>query len=197
MRKPLSFKAIEFLVYLQIGFVFGLIAGYISFVVLSLITYGLINYESTLSIITIFWKFYGWVMMLLGDEIGKGGLPERLGELLGLFSELIMSGTILIVLKTKNLIVTRRTAILILITRIAFGGLLIYPFVLPLHVKSYICIFIFSSIFTVAFLSLRSMQYYAIAIFMLIIGITIGRSPIDYLSILLFDPNVGLLQAIT
>lgn len=179
MQKPWSFRAIEFIIYVQIGFVLGLIIGLISFVILSLIANEVINLELPLRITSMFWEVWWRVMAILGDSIGKGGFNERLGELLGLSFEFVMSSVILIVLKTKRLLVIKRTTILALIIRAALGGYLIYPHVLPLHIKSYTCIFMLCSILAVAFLSLKQVQYYTIAILTLIVGTAfLGRSTI-------------------
>ncbi|MEL6442160.1 MAG: hypothetical protein AAFQ80_23310 [Cyanobacteria bacterium J06621_8] len=209
MQKPWSFRAIEFLTYFQIVIAFIVSSyGILFLVVREVLTFRQpffdqmpVLYQAILN--------YGYsIWYLLMRTFGSIPMNVKaadfiFGTAIILFFEFIVSSLILFVLKTKSLLVIRRTAIMILFFRITSGGA-IASLVLPISIIRAtsggvvtslvlpISIFIFTlcSILAVAFLSLKPDQYLILIATTILtrsipIALAVNENQIDSSSILL------------
>ena len=160
MQKPWGFNAIKFILYVQIGLAFTVSSyGILFLIVREVLTYGheFFDRMPVLSQAILNYGFKLWVLLMRSLSLGWLPMPVAspnfiLGTAISLFFEFIVSSVILFVLKTKSLVVIRRTAVLVLFIRITSGGA-IASSGLP------ISIFTLCSILAVAFLSLKPAQY--------------------------------------
>ena len=156
MQKPWSFKAIEFIIYIQTVIAFVVSCYLILLLVLDVVIDGVFSTSTP-----------GWLLGLLGyAEPAMGGPQRVLAVGLAFFVELIVSSVILFVLKTKSLIIIRITAILILILRIAifvnadYGQIPLFGRIYLSYSVTYPIIFTMGSIFIVTFLFLKPVRQY-------------------------------------
>lgn len=158
MQKPWSFRAIELFIYVQIGVTFIVSSyGILFLIVREVLTYGheFFDQMPVLSQAIISYGYVLWqlLMMSLGlRPMNVASADFILDTAIILFFEFIVSSVILFVLKTKSIVVIRRTAILVLFIKITSGGAIVSSG-LP------ISIFTLCSVFIVAFLSLKPAQY--------------------------------------
>ena len=194
MQKPWSFKAIELLLYVQIGLAFIVSSyGILFLIVREVLTYGHEFFDQmpvlSQAILNYGYGFWGWLVGLLGwTWTGKDiESPDFiLISVLFYLPELIVSSVILFVLKTKSIIVVRRTAILILLVKITSNGAIV-SLGLPISILP-ISIFTLCSIFAVAFLSLKPARYLiltaiTIAIRVMTIALAISGTKNSYPSV--------------
>ncbi|MEL6580682.1 MAG: hypothetical protein AAFQ14_13105 [Cyanobacteria bacterium J06621_12] len=154
MQKPWSFKAIEFLNYVQIGLAFIVSSyGILILIAREVLTFGRQpNFDSWI-----------WLVGLFGWKEKYVQSPDFiLGVALSFLFDFIMLSVILYILKTKSLVAIRTTAILTPIIRIAMslGWELIDPFGSVFTLTIYTLAFILFSILVVAFLFLKPVQRY-------------------------------------
>ena len=156
MQKPLSFKAIEFIIYAWIGTAFVASSYLILLLVLDVVIDGVFSTSTP-----------GWLLGLLGYGVpGMGGPQRVLAVGLTLFVEFIVSSVILFVLKTKSLFIIRTTAILALILRIAifvnadYGQIPLFGRIYLSLSATYHIISTIGLILIVTFLFLKPVQQY-------------------------------------
>ena len=159
MQKPWSFRAIKLIVYVQIGLAFIVSSyGILFLIVREVLTFRQpffdqmpVSYQAILN-----FGYTLWVLLMM--PLGSIPMPVKqadliLGIAIGLFFEFIVSSVILFILKTKSLVVIKRTAILVLLIKITSGEAIVSWGLL-------ISIFTLCSILVVAFLFLKPVQHY-------------------------------------
>lgn len=157
MQKPWSFRAIEFLSCVQMGLAYVVISNGIFLLTAHVMRLYILGRLPISISGSIFWTLLAG---LTEYNAGKGSPYLILSVVLTFLFEFIVSSSILFVLKTKSLVVIRRTAILALVLRISLRYLTNPVEHLIRGHTGYTFIFILGSILVVAFLFLKPVQHY-------------------------------------